>query len=239
VNHLFKKLLYIFLTLLWESDCYSADMGLQPLGAQLSSRQPIASFTLTNRSSEPMLIQTHVYAWTQQQGQDIYNSTHDLLVTPPIISIPPGQEQLLRIGWLNPFPQQQEQAYRLYIQQISTNPSIHNESKNGVMISLRIGLPVFIQPTLESKPQLSGYIQTRKNNQIRVSIKNTGNAHAKIVRIELVNNEQLLPVIETFKYILPHQTQSWLIKKPKNLQPSWRLMAITDLGIQIPIVLAH
>jgi fimbrial chaperone protein len=39
-----------------------------------------------------------LFAWSQDAGQDILQPTTDLLVSPPVFTVQPGQSQLLRIA---------------------------------------------------------------------------------------------------------------------------------------------
>ncbi len=233
-----KILIFLALLLIIWGRCVAANLQIDPLGIQLAPPHPVDSITLSNWGDSPILIQVKAYTWQQQGGKDIYTETQNLLITPPIVFIKPGQQQLLRLGWIKQaFPAQEEQALRLYIQQVPAQTSSNLQEKSSVMISLRIGIPVFIEPLILAQPELHWQIKPGKNNKLILSVENTGNMHVKIVHIDLAYNGQLLSGFDTFQYLLPHQTHSWEITQPRKSHAPWKVTTKIDSGILAPVII--
>ncbi len=58
-----------------------------------------AAMTVRNDGDDAVVIQASLLSWAQDEsGQDVYTPTNEALVTPPIMTIPPGGEQIVRVG---------------------------------------------------------------------------------------------------------------------------------------------
>src|SRR3569623_1855090 len=115
-------------------------IGISPVGLNLAADQRIATVQLTNRGTEDAAIQVRWFAWSQPDGADALTPTPDLLASPPLAKIAPGQTQTVRI-LLKAAPTNSEAAYRLLFDQIPTAPAA-----GGVRVALRISIPLFAQP---------------------------------------------------------------------------------------------
>ena len=101
------------------------------------------SITVRNDGEEPVVVQSSVLAWTQEDGKDIYASTTEALVTPPIMTIAAGAEQIVRVGLRRPPDPRSELAYRVFLQEVPPPPK---PGFTGLQVALRVGLPVFVAP---------------------------------------------------------------------------------------------
>lgn len=229
-----RVFLGLFLGLTLSSQSGAADLQVQPLGVQLSANRPVAAMILSNDDKNPIVVQVKAYIWQQKEGHDVYTPTKDLLVTPPVITVPAGDQQLLRVALLQGnFPAQQERAYRLYIQQVPTQLS-KAKDEEGIFVVLRLGLPVFVQPLVPPKLELQWQLKTLKNGKQVLLAKNLGNIHEKITQIELQKGSSKT-TIETFTYLLPGQSQSWPILAKNTEQGTLSVVATTDQGVLAPV----
>src|SRR5450759_1169209 len=71
-----------------------------PVRVELSAQQSTTALTVSNNGSDPVVVQLQTSAWAQENGNDQYSSTDDLIATPPIFTIQPGANQIVRIGML-------------------------------------------------------------------------------------------------------------------------------------------
>jgi fimbrial chaperone protein len=123
---------------------YSAGaLNVSPTKFNLSAQQTTAVLTLTNQSDTPDIVQIQAYLWTRNNKQDVYTKTQDLLISPPIITIPPHTAQIIRIMLRRAPDPKNQLRYRIYAQEI---PSRHPDKPAGIQIALRFGIPVYVAP---------------------------------------------------------------------------------------------
>ena len=75
----------------------AASIGVSPVRATLSANQKIETITVRNTGSELMSVQLEVMSWSQQDGEDVFTATREVLANPPIFTVPPGGSQLLSL----------------------------------------------------------------------------------------------------------------------------------------------
>jgi len=79
----------IILLVMGASVVSAATIGVSPVRATLSANQKIEAITVRNNGTEPMSMQLEVMNWSQQDGNDVFTPTRELLVNPPIFTVPP------------------------------------------------------------------------------------------------------------------------------------------------------
>jgi fimbrial chaperone protein len=205
---------------------------VSPVRAELSARQSSAALTVQNHGSEPVVIQLQAMAWSQDGGQDAYQPTDDLLATPPIFTIQPGAAQIVRVGLLRGADEHRELSYRLFLQEVP--PAIRPDFK-GLQMALRIGLPVFVLPAARTAPALSWRVERTARDQVRVNLKNEGNAHVQVTDfgLYLPDREQALAMQQVSAYVLPGQVRNWTLAADLAATPgadAIRIKAYTDGG---------
>jgi len=72
--------------------------AVNPVRLSLSDEHQVAAVTVRNQGQEAAVVQLETAAWTQAGGQDVYNPTREILVTPPIFTVPAGGSQIVRVG---------------------------------------------------------------------------------------------------------------------------------------------
>ena len=132
------------------SPCAVAQFLVDPVVIEMQSRQRVAmvSVTVSPKLKAPVTLQTEVLAWKQDLGgKQVLEETGELLVSPAIASVKPGQRQVFRIGLRGQRSSPDEGAYRLIIEDVS-EPESGSLGKEGLGVTLRIrnDLPVMIAP---------------------------------------------------------------------------------------------
>ena len=64
-------------------------------------------------------------------------------MSPPIATIAPDKEQIIRVGLRRAPDKERELSYRLFLQEVPAPPK---PGFQGLQVALRVGLPVFVQP---------------------------------------------------------------------------------------------
>jgi len=211
----------------------SAGWEIDPVRVELTSQQKTAAVTVKNNSDQPTSIQIHAVAWTQVDGKDIYNPTDDLLVSPPIVTIAPKSEQIIRVALRRQADSSKELAYRITMQELP--PSL-TPNFSGVQVALRIGLPVFVQSVNgEAAAKLIWKVSRMPDSKLKVGVQNQGNAHIQISDFALYNpgGKQSVSGEAGSSYILAGQSHEWLLLTnpfEKITSKHLHLKAYTDTG---------
>ena len=106
----------------------SAASGLQvsPISLTLQQNQRAEGLWLSNSGDSPVNAQVRVFHWSQSGYSDQLSSSQGLVISPPMLNIPPGGKQLIRVIRTGP-PTKVEDAYRLSINELP--PSTTNTTK--------------------------------------------------------------------------------------------------------------
>lgn len=182
----------------------AAGVQITPTRVNLDGDQRVVALTLSNNSNRDFSFQTELSEWTQTEEGDHYEPTSDLLVTPPIFTVPAGELQILRIGLRRPPDRDRELSYRLFIQEL---PEPTPEGFIGLKVVLRMSLPVFVAPPQASPDHdLSWQLGYDEEGQPRLEVRNRGNGHAQITNLALLLGDRQIEPGSMF-YVLPDSRQ--------------------------------
>jgi fimbrial chaperone protein len=87
----------------------------RPTMLELAPGAAAGRMTLANTGDEPVPAQVRVFAWIQKDGEDVLVPTTDIVLSPPIVTVPAGAEQLVRIVRQGRPPARSDQAYRIVV----------------------------------------------------------------------------------------------------------------------------
>lgn len=210
----------------------AAAFFVSPIRVVLSASRPTAVLNVQNDSDETLIIQTQSVAWSQSDGEEVYDQTADLIVTPAIFSLPPRSHQVVRVGLRRPVASTSEICYRLSLQEIAGPPKVNATS---LQMLLRIVLPVFVEPTSVATANLQWEALLSPDNMLTVRAQNAGNAHIQIYNFKLLeaDSEHSFATQSTPAYVLPGQGRQWQLKPDAQLPvPNGKLhlVASTDAG---------
>lgn len=218
----------VALTPFW---AFGGSLQISPVRISLTVEKPIAVMTLQNNSDTTSVIQIETVSWQQSMGEDIYTPTREILVTPPIFSVPPGATQIVRVGLQRHSDTSSELAYRLFLQEV---PSAINK-EGQVKVVLRFGIPIFVssRDIIHKKP-LEWRAVITSNNALDIEALNPGNAHVQISKFSLIDTSDpgLIAEHSGMEYLLPNQKRFWTIRTIKALSVGTRvkIIAQTDAG---------
>ena len=211
----------------------AATWAIDPVRVELSPQQQTAAITIKNNSNLATTIQISVVAWSQSEGKDVYTPSKELLVSPPIITIAANSEQVIRAALRRSADTTNELAYRINLQEL---PSRAAPEFTGLQVALRIGLPVFVQPTTGiASAKLLWRVTRMPGNTLKVELQNLGNAHVQVSDFSLYipGDEHAIANQSGSSYVLAGQKQEWLIKTSSSEKINGNrlhLKAYTDAG---------
>src|SRR5690349_7929353 len=82
------------------SSVHGGSFSANPVRLVVTPGATSTSLLLTNQGDQPVLIQTELMAWSQQNGEDVLRASDELVVSPPIFRVAPGAVQTVRVGLL-------------------------------------------------------------------------------------------------------------------------------------------
>jgi len=206
----------------------AAGLQVAPISLEFLPSSPAQGLWLSNTGSDALHAQVRVFHWTQANGKDVLTPTQSLVASPPMLSLEPGAQQLVRVirlGVSNPGGG--ADAYRLLVDEL---PQLEERTETGVRYVLRYSIPVFMQPA--SQPDAVAIAETlhwsllQDEDGIALQARNSGTFHAQLSQVSL-----LPPGGAPFElsagllgYVLPGMTMRWPLKfATDRLPPDTRL----------------
>ncbi len=233
-----QRLRFLLLALLFVFCNVALAAGLQvtPIVLDLKQTQKSDGLWLTNTSQSPMDVQIRVFEWRQQNQTDVLNPTPEFVASPPIVKIPGGQKQFVRLVQIAKSQVSTERAYRIVIDELPLN----RQASKGLNFVLRYSVPVFIQgsnPT--SEPMLAWHIRPGTNSNVILTVSNSGATRVKLSQLKFISNSGRSLVINQglFGYALANSSRQWTVTANPGLFASGGHFEVTMNGklLRIPI----
>ncbi len=159
---------------------------VHPTRLDLGSTRPSGALVVRNEGASPLAFQVTGMRWTQDgEGQEHYADTNDLIYFPRLLTLPPGQSAVIRVGLRQPAGPA-EKAYRLFIEQLAS-PAAADDSPTAsprVRVLVRLAAPVFVAP-LAPRQQLTLPAFEIAHHQVRWTLRNEGSRHEVFQAIAL------------------------------------------------------
>lgn len=188
---------------------------ISPIELEITAARSISSFTVTNDTSEPITYQTQGRMWKQVDGENVEENTTDIIITPPIVTIAAGQQQVFRTGLSKKIESNKELTYRVYLEDISEFKTVNASKQTGISFKFNHNLPLFINLNIHTA-NLS-LAKCSDTTQIKncIRVKNNGNKHFKVTEVTITSDE-----LSTSELVIGSKTtvlaNSWIEYKFKS-----------------------
>src|SRR5205809_674054 len=107
----------VFLLLAATSTALAGRFSVAPIRVDLGAGLRIGAVTVTSEDDHPLVFKNSPSLWTQNaDGGDVYTSSTDLVVTPPLLRVEAGEPRIVRIGTLRD-PGEVERSYRVFLEE--------------------------------------------------------------------------------------------------------------------------
>ncbi len=219
--HYWSCLCCFALGLVFASPAYTTTFEVTPVQIFLSIAQPIASIKVTNCSDTDSTLQLNVVAWQQKNEKDIYQTSYDVFMTPPLFQLPAHKTQVIRFALKRPYFSMQQQIYRVHIRELEEKRQ--HKIGQALYFLIDISVPLFIQP----QQIIEEFIWSTRRldpKHIALKLQNVGNVTVFTDQWKLLNKLEHAVIAKrsTFTYILPGQSHSWIVainsdKKPTHI----------------------
>lgn len=160
-------------------------------------------FYVSNNSADSATIQIQPMDWTQDANADVLSPSEELLASPPLLRIPPGQRQIVRV-LAAPRDRAHESSYRLLVSELPNAA----RTASAVNVLLQFNIPVFAAAKWE-KPE-AAWSAVARNGQLQLVLQNTGPVVVKLSGISVSRSRgdhSSLPGGLT--YVLPGGRHDW------------------------------
>ena len=215
-----------------------------PVNPVIEGDARAAALWLENPGNTPITLQIRVYAWDQQDGRNLYAEQTEVIGTPPIVSIEPGQRQLIRLTRTASPAAAAEKPYRVVVDEI---PVSRASTAPGASVSFRMrySLPLFSHtPRGDGKakppapaPQISWRAGADAGGRF-LEIRNDGTGHARLTDVGFATGPQRSPVAQgLLGYVLPGASMRWPL--PENVDGTGDLVATVNGKADVRIERRH
>lgn len=181
-----------------------ARLNIAPLRIELDAAKTGATVMLTNTSNRPLPVQTRLFAWSQEGGEDRFAPSGALTVSPSIISIAPGATQIVRLIRTTG-ASQGEKHFRLAVDQLPDPALVQSGEAEA---RLRFTVPVFLDRDKAAPAALNWRLAGN-----RIELANSGGQTARILGIQIKSASGLPVSVErnALRYVLGGSTIQWTL----------------------------
>jgi len=196
-------------------------LQVNPVLVEIGQAHRTGSVTVRNEEDVPVTIRAYPLAWRQDGGEDIYDETQAVIVSPPVFTIPPHGTQIVRVGMRR--PSAAPQPFRLIIEEVpeAAPPG------SGIRVALRLNLPLY-----SSVPADIGWSAVRQaDGQWAIEARNGG---AGWVRVDAATAQAAtgLRFGDGFSFgtVLPGGARRWLVGADPRIGDRARFQQILRTG---------
>jgi len=184
----------------------ASSVELSPITLQLVGKERTTTLRVRNTEAQPITLQLRAVDWSQPQGQDAYTPSRSLVASPPIFTLKPGESQTVRVVVEGLAAVPTEKAYRLILDQI---PESQLKGENGVVVPIRVLLPVFLTPSATARPRLSWKLDATPSGGA-LTVSNAGDTRERLVGLKVTRGEAELVNDQGLSgYVLAGGSRTW------------------------------
>lgn len=147
-----------------------------PLRIDLGPKAPAAVIDVINTSPGALTLQMQQRSWMQEDGRDGQAETRDLILSPTIFTLQPGEKQVVRIALRGAPDARRERAFRVFVSEVPTPQIKVGPDSSGFRVALRMDLPLFVAPVQPAAPEPSYSLDA---TGAKLVVRNAGNAHIR------------------------------------------------------------
>jgi fimbrial chaperone protein len=181
-------------------------LQVNPVRVELGSARRTGSVTIRNEEDAPVTIRAYALAWRQENGEDVYEESGAMIVSPPVFTLAPHATQTVRVGQRR--ASAAPQAYRLIIEEVPEAAP----AGSGIRVALRLNLPLYANLRPGTPGELTWRAYRLADGQWAIEAANRG---AGWVRVEAAQAAAAtgLRLDESFSFgtVLPGGTHRWVV----------------------------
>lgn len=121
----------------------AASLRVAPIDLDVPSGTKLTTLHVWNTDKVPVRVQVRVFRWTKNGKDDVLTPTKDVVASPPIGTLKPGSENLVRIVRVATTPVGKHENYRVLVDQL---PDPKDQKAGVVSIVVRHAIPLYFEP---------------------------------------------------------------------------------------------
>jgi fimbrial chaperone protein len=210
---------------------------VSPMRINLDRDAKSAVVTLTNSGSDPMTFQIAAMEWTQDaDGRDRYAQTGEVIFFPKILTLPPGESRVVRVG-VQAIPASSERTFRLFVEPLPQPAREPLAPGANISVNLRFALPIFVKPPTRTGAGEIDDAALRKG-VLTLTLRNTGNEHLRmddgvaVSGLDAQGNEVFADRIDS-RYVLAGMAKPVSLSIPKGACARIATVEITARAEQV------
>ncbi|MDH3507704.1 MAG: fimbria/pilus periplasmic chaperone [Gammaproteobacteria bacterium] len=194
------------LSLAFNQAAAAASLDVNPVLVDIVVPTEPVELRVTNTGTDDLSLQIDTRIWTQTaDGTDDLNFTDLLLAVPPLFTVTPGEQQIVRIGYLGAPSEDFEMSFRLLLTELA--PPAAERDRSALNMRMQLSIPVFVAPLSGvAAPQIVLDSIEPATDGANLTLRNTGNAHAKVLGVDLLGRSgwsQPSELARMAQYLLP------------------------------------
>jgi fimbrial chaperone protein len=204
--------------------CHSAadalSLRVSPVMIDVQAPASAAQITLRNDHDVALDVQLRVFKWVQDKNGDRLEPTDDVVVSPPMTTLNPNVEYVVRVIRVSRTPPTREESYRLLVDEL---PDLARRRNGTVSFVVRQSIPVFFAGA-QGTPRVSWSVQQAGKSYV-VSASNNGSKRLRVSKLTLTNGKGV-PLAQRpglVGYVLAGSEVSWSIPAHKAAPMAGRL----------------
>ena len=211
----------------WGGAAGAAALQISPVLVELAPTQGAGGIMLRNPGATPIYGQVRIYGWEQADGDDVLSPTSDIQASPPIIQVPPGGEQLVRLVRVSKDAPARQQGFRLIIDEI---PDPSSAAVNGVVLRLRYSVPVFVAGTTPSPEPALAWRVERAGGEWVVRLSNSGSRYAQVAELQILNRagKPVAQLEGLLGYALANRARQWNLPARQGADGPVKIRALVN-----------
>lgn len=210
----------------------ASELEVAPVLLALEAAQSSATIEIRNRGPSPVTLQVRPFRWSQTQTDDVLTPTSDLVLSPPIFTVPSGSAQTVRLMLRGDARAGTgaERSYRLLFDELPSSPSREGQ----VTVVLQMSVPVFV-PAAGAEPALAWTAARSPDGTIVLTATNMGGAWVRVMELEATSGDGRRAEIAARSrspYVLAGAQRQWIVQGPAaGDDPRLRLRVRTPAGV--------
>ncbi|MBK0089525.1 molecular chaperone [Erwinia sp. S59] len=203
-----RALLLLFSMALMPAAHAANSLMIWPIDPAINPDEKASELWLENRGNTTTMMQVRIFSWLQVGGQEQYQTQQQVVASPPMVRLEPGQKQLVRLIKQGAPEAGREMSYRVVLDEIPT-PRTPGENQAGLTFQMRYSVPLFVYgngvTSDSAKPQLS-WQQVDSGGKRWLELTNRGNGHARLSNVT-IGGRRLGNGL--FGYVLANSSNRW------------------------------
>ncbi|HAU5563232.1 TPA: molecular chaperone [Serratia fonticola] len=203
-----RALLLLFIMALMPAAHAANSLMIWPIDPAINPDDKASELWLENRGNVTTMMQVRIFSWLQVGGQEQYQTQQQVVASPPMVRLEPGQKQLVRLIKQGAPEAGREMSYRVVLDEIPT-PRTPGENQAGLTFQMRYSVPLFVYgngiTSDSAKPQLS-WQQVDSGGKRWLELTNRGNGHARLSNVT-IGGRRLGNGL--FGYVLANSSNRW------------------------------